>query len=508
MLWTLLFIVTVGVAIAVSIFRRMHEAKIEARIQRARADGRHKEEEIEAFRTQEVFPIPAVTTKVLAVTATVFLGLAMWNQIFFYAEPGYVYHVRTIAGQERVIDDVGYNYHLFGNYNAWKKAMSVQASSAAIDDSVAAEDETSGGQLSANLPPERIVFLDQVDARVQAVTRFLLPTDRESFLRIAREYRSPENLLRTGLIPAFRETLQANASLMGAEEYYSGGRTEFNNEFEQQMKSGIYLVRREEVVIEDDSAAQAASANVSITGPQKQFDDGTKVVFQVEKEYDETGQLRRKPQQFVDYGITVIDARITDVEPNKKFIERMELKQKAAADRAIAREQRIQEEEQKLLAEARGQREVAERKAAALVKQVEQTTNAETEKQLALTEAQKLLEQAEIDKQTSEIRLAQAEIDAERQRTLADAAAYEKEVILQADNALAQKLETEVEIQKVWAEAYAKRAVPQYVFGGGSQNGDGTPTGSDFEVQSFMKLMTMDAAKRLNYNREVAPAKQ
>ena len=43
----------------------------------------------------------------------------------------------------------------------------------------------------------------------------------------------------------------------------------------------------------------------------------------------------------------------------------MRLRQQAAADRAIAREQRIQEEEQRLLAIAKGEREVEERQAQA-----------------------------------------------------------------------------------------------------------------------------------------------
>ena len=49
----------------------------------------------------------------------------------------------------------------------------------------------------------------------------------------------------------------------------------------------------------------------------------------------------------------------------------MRLRQKAAADRAIAREQRIQEEEQRLLTIAKGERELAEREAQAKVRQIE-----------------------------------------------------------------------------------------------------------------------------------------
>lgn len=72
-------------------------------------------------------------------------------------------------------------------------------------------------------------------------------------------------------------------------------------------------------------------------------------------------------------------------------------------------------------------------------------------------------------------------------------------MILEADNALAQKLEAEIEIQKLWADAFAKRQVPTNVFG---SNGN-TPTGSDSETKAFMQMLTLDAAKRLSYDRDI-----
>lgn len=74
------------------------------------------------------------------------------------------------------------------------------------------------------------------------------------------------------------------------------------------------------------------------------------------------------------------------MQPNAKFVERMQLKQQASADRAIAREQRVQEEERRLLEIAKGERQVSERQAKAKVKQIEKTTNAETDKQLAIAQ--------------------------------------------------------------------------------------------------------------------------
>ncbi|MCK5727640.1 MAG: hypothetical protein KAH08_00305 [Methylococcales bacterium] len=453
--------------------------------------------------------IPIFTIPILAVFAGFMILGGLFNKIFFYAEPGYIYHVRTITGNEKVISDVGYNSYLFGRYNSWKRAMTVQASSLQQKgllgrsitqggtDVIEAERDTSAS--SAVLPPLNIIFLDQVDANVEATVRFSMPTDRELFLKMAHEYRSPANLLRTALIPAFKETLQATGSLMSAEEYYSGGRTEFNNEFETQIIKGLLMVRRQEKRIRTQQKI-TATANASLGQNQKNYGNDFKTIYVVKKLLDKQGSPRRKKQKFGDYGVTVIDARITDLVPNAKFVERMQLKQKASADRAIAREQRIQEEEQRLLAIAKGEREVAERQAKAKVVQIQRTTEAETEKQLAITHALKLKAESEIGKETAQINLEKARIDAETKHTLAEAEAYQKRVVLEADGALAQKLSAEVKIQTLWAQAYAKRSVPTNVFGGAS----GVPSGRDDEAKNFMQMLTLDAAERLNYRRKVS----
>ncbi|WP_214644942.1 SPFH domain-containing protein [Tritonibacter litoralis] len=431
-------------------------------------------------------------------------AVSTFNGMFFYAEPGYKYHVRTILGEEKMVSDTGYNTYLFGRYNAWKNAMSVQASTSGQGD-VRAERDSS--QMSANLAPKSLVFLDQVDALVSATARFELPSDQDAFLRLARQYRTPENLLRTELVPAFEETLGANAALMSAEDYFQGGKTEFNNEFQRQMEDGIYLVRRIEQQVPTDQN-RTGSANAALGTEQEEFGEDTKTVFVVQKLLDSTGQPRRKAQSFSKFGITVTSARVTDVNPNQKFKDRMALRQQAAADRAIAREQRIQEEEQKLLAVARGEREVAERQASAKVIQIERTTDAETEKQLAITAAEREREAARIAKEQSEILLEKARIDAEAVQVAADAEAYAKRQILEADNALAQKLDAEVEIQRLWADAFAKRNVPTYVFGSGGGSDGGAPVGSDDEASRLFQILTLQAAERLDYDREIAEDKK
>jgi len=481
------------VLVGLAIFKTQHNTKLE----RMKVNGRQKDvpaPRLEEMLAAEAFPVPRFVNYGAIALMIGFIGLGSFQNIFFRAEPGFIYHVRTVTGQERVISGVGYYYHIFGKINDWKREMSVQASTGNGSGLDTMDSEGESENMSAGMPPLKLTMLDQVDAKVQATARFQLPTDEESFLKIAHSYRTPENLLRTSLIPQFKETLKATSSLMGAEEYYSGGRTEFQNEFEQQMMEGIFVVKR----IEKSTyvAGRKGSANAAKGTSQDDYDDGSKTVFTVEKVLDENLQPKIKTSKSFELGIVVVEARITDLEPNEEFAARMKLKQKASADRAIAREQRIQEEEQKLLEVAKGQRQIAEKQAASLVKQIEQTTDAETEKQLAITAANRQKESAAIQQERAEILLGTARIDAEAIVVLADAAAYEKKALLEADNALQIKLDALVEMNKAAMDAFAKRQVPtNVIYTGGS---DGGSLGANEEIANIAATQMMKNLKQLD----------
>jgi protein-disulfide isomerase len=71
--------------------------------------------------------------------------------------------------------------------------------------------------------------------------------------------------------------------------------------------------------------------------------------------------------------------------------------------------------------------------------------------------------------------------------------ATRKKLVMAADGALQQKLDAYVATQAAWAGAFAERAVPSTVFGGGA-------AGTDSDVSAFMQLMTVNAAKELGLN--------
>lgn len=394
-----------------------------------------------------------------------------FNQMFVYNEAGYQTHIRTIGGTESVATDVGYAWKGFGRATPWKQAQTVQFVTGQAD----------GEDISGAVENYKIVFLGNVDGVVEASTRFRLPQG-EQFLKIAQEYRTPENFIATALTPAIKETLQTTASLMSADDYFAGARSEFGSEFENQLRSGQYIIRRNEV--------KKVSNQVGEEGQ-------VRTEFVTEKMSDSKGAPLRKQQQFISMGVDVVEARITNVDPNPQYKQRMQKVQSALAELAIARQDRLKEEEQKLLVTARGQKEVEQKRQETLRDQIERTTQAETAKKLALIDASRQKESAEIQKLTSAELLEKARIDAQATKVAADAEAYAKQAVIQADGALDKKLAAYVSVQKAFADAFSKAPVPSVNMGGN----DGTGRGS--EAQDFLSLLTVKAAKDLQLDMNI-----
>lgn len=423
----------------------------------------------------------------IAVGALVVVGT--FNSIFVYNEAGYQTHIRTIAGDEKVVTEVGYSTKWFGKATPWKQAQTLQFSivepgknSNSVDDGVSVDNY-------------KIVFLGNVDGLVEASTRVRMPQG-EQFLKIAREYRTPENFLQTAVVPAMKETLQTTASLMTADDYFAGARSEFGASFDDQLRNGQYIVKRKEVQQAVPMERQEGDKLVSGAG-----EDGEqkRTTFVTEKEIDNKGREVRKPQQFVALGAEVVEARITNILPNEQFRGRMVKVQTAQADLAVARADRLKEEEAKLLAVARGQRSVEEKRQETLRIQVEQTTNAETRKKLAIIDAEQAEQSAAIAKRTSQELLDKAVIDAKSTKTAADAEAYQKRVVLEADGALQAKLDAYVKAVEATAQGVANAPVPTTVLGGGSEGGVGRAS----EITNFMNLQNMQAMKTLGLDMSI-----
>ena len=403
-----------------------------------------------------------------------------------YNDAGYQQHVRTIFGTETVAMDTGWYFEGWGTSTAWPKYITV-AHTSAVD-----------AEGSAITAPYRVRLADNWTGDVTQSTRFQLPTDPTQFVDMARAFRSPERLITTTLRPAVTASLDSVANMFTMEEYYAGGaRDQFKTEFSDAVEKGRARVRQVQMSTNqllnqggqtpNDLDVAADTANVGDTEVRR-----TMMV----KVTDSNGNDIRITHDYSQWGIIVAQAILENLDPDDRFEDQIQARKDAASRRIVAREQRLEQEEQRLLAIQQGETDIAKRQAAARTEQIQRTTDAETEKQLALIAAEQQRQEAEIARATAAINLERARIDAEAVTVAADAEAYAKEAILEADGALAQKLEAWTTAQRYWADAASKINVPATVFSTGSGEA-GTAGNALGTVEQFMSMMMMRTAQEL-----------
>lgn len=306
-----------------------------------------------------------------------------------------------------------------------------------------------------------IRFSDATTADVRGITQFILPSDEKEMILIHNTHRTPQSLVVKRLAPYTKECLQSSAQLMSSEKHYGGGRAQMAQDFLDQLKEGVYLLVTEENLVFDSLEMEK------------------KRVYQTEIQFDKKTTLpKRKLSSIKEYGITVADAAITDVDYENKVDEKLVKIIDAVTKSSISKQELMTAQQQTLTAKAKGEQALVE---------IEYQQKQEQTKQVV--EAQTKVKVAEQDKLQQKIAYEGSILEAKKIKELADANAYAKQRIMQADGALEMKLNAQVEVQKVWADAFSKytgAVVPQIQTGGGQ-----TTNGA----LNFMEIMTAKTAK-------------
>src|SRR6188768_2055486 len=116
-----------------------------------------------------------------------------------------------------------------------------------------------------------IRFSDATTANVKGITQFILPSDEKEMILIHNTHRTPQSLVVKRLAPYTKECLQSSAQLMNSEKHYGGGRAQMAQDFLDQLKEGVYLLRTEDRIVFDS------------------LDKENKRVYQTEIQFDKKG---------------------------------------------------------------------------------------------------------------------------------------------------------------------------------------------------------------------------
>lgn len=333
-----------------------------------------------------------------------------------------------VSGNIELIDTPGYYFNNFGT--AWTYPKSVQC--------YWSMDKKEGTSVIEG-DPDRVVV--KGTAQVSTMVQFSMPIEKEKRMYLHTTFGGNIENIKHSVHAHLVNCIKNTGPLMSASENQASRKAEFTQVIEEQMRKGLYQMRRTTVQLKDRVDDKGNPVTVEATEIVKD-DKGVPLISE------------RSPLMF--YGIDVVQFSITGTEYDERTIKQFAAKQEAflAAERSKA--EREQEIQKKLMIEAQGLRQVAEieatanqAKAKAVTEGQQRVDVAMKEKQAAETladqkakianiEAQQRVEVAKKEKETAEMgasqRLAVAEIEKKAAETkAAQEAAVAK---IAAENAL------------------------------------------------------------------------
>ncbi|NVK84684.1 MAG: hypothetical protein HWE21_10210 [Cytophagia bacterium] len=370
--------------------------------------------------------------------------MIMIPYLFFWAEPGYQYFVVYPNGKKDAVMTEGIKFRGFAKITPWQKFIDVKVVSDGED-----TDEIEG-----EMDPIPIRFIDQVTATTKLSTRFQLPADKESFIELAIEFRSLQNLAQNTLIPTVREVVSNTGYMFAAQDYISGSASDFRVAIEEQLKDGAYSVEKTEY--RDTVVTAIEQENREIKEVQTRYE--------VKKREDGNGKFIRIPHDINENNIIVAQVIVDDVILEQVFKQRLEAQRDESAKRQLEQQKIKTAKDAQARIIAEGERD----KAAERVTQ-------EKEQVKALISIETKLKQEETNKKLAAIALETERLKATAQKVKADAESYQNAKLVSAGLTPQQRAELEKEIAIGVAKEIAKIKFPTTMIMSGGEDGSGTP---------------------------------
>lgn len=423
--------------------------------------------------------IPNAKRIVIGVLCTIVLVLlgASSFMVFENVPAGKICIIQSpISGDLEVYFDPGVKPQLFGKVTYYPKSdiYAFPQPIKPFDKSyVAIEDKS--------IP---IVFNDSGGGSIPGSIRFDYPVEKEKMKLIHTTFSSHDAVVKGLIKPTVERAITLTGSMMSSIEAFMARKADLPVMIEDQAKYGLYRTRTYDKRITDE-----------ITNEDKTI----KVSEPIEDPNAPSGIARQENSVITKYGIIFSNFSFTGVTPSEKVYERInvlfdmyaKIEQSTLNVRNQEQETKAQQEiykKEKAIEKGKAEAITAKETETASRNKKVAVTNAEREKEVAITNAQR-------EKEVAALKRDAAALYKEEQELRGKGDAAYKKAVIDADGALQQKLAAYVEVQKVWAKAFAERTgniVPDIVVGK-----DGTTPGSTNAMEDYLKLLSIKAAKDL-----------
>jgi len=275
--------------------------------------------------------------------------------------------------------------------------------------------------------------------------------------------------------PAVRNAIRLTANLMTARESYSEKRQDFVFWAWDQIQNGLYKTTEETRKVTDPISGEQVTKTFKIISK------------------DSTGSPIYERNPLNDTGILLKNFEIKQFVYSDKVKEQIATQQEALMNVATAKAKAAEAEQNALTKEAEGKANVMKAKYEKEEEKIRAVVTAEKEKAVAQLNAQKELEVAKLQRLAA-VQTKQKEI------LLGQGESERKRLVMAADGALKQKLDTYVKVQEIiWKNvgSYQGKWVPEIVMGasGSGANANGS--------QQLIEMLLAKTAKDLSLDMRV-----
>ncbi len=394
------------------------------------------------------------------------LLLSIVSGAFFYAEPGTAYAVQYPWGGQKAIFRQGIHTKM------WGRLIPIQFE-LPIKYVIPNTDGKLGEQSTyANVDAAKYwAFSDAVKARIATSVVISINTeDQGQFLSVADRNKTERNMIRSRIIPNIDQSIKNTCKLMDAQDYISGQASDFDRYFKDQLENGMYVleeyVRNEKKEVIGDSSVVRTVVNRE--SKQKRFRiqmiDGVPV--------------REQGNSLKAYGLTVVQAVVTEIDWEETFDNRLQLQKEEVAQTQLEKQQAEREFYRAQKEKAKGEAEKATERARLEKEQIQQTIAAETEAKVAEYNLVKEKKQFEVEK-----------FKALSKKVSADAEAYQNAKLVSAGLTPQERAEWEFKTSVGVARELKELRLPEiFIEGGGHKQTD---------ANLLQSLIGADLAKKM-----------
>jgi regulator of protease activity HflC (stomatin/prohibitin superfamily) len=359
-----------------------------------------------------------------------------------------------LDGQLQVWSTPGVHAQNFGKLTRYKK--SAQYWFSAKEDEGKKQDESI-----------KVRFNDGGHGNVSGSLRYSLPTDPGKMILLHSTYGSMAAIDHELVRQVVNKSVYMTGPLMSSRESYAERRNDLITYITDQVVNGVYRTEHKPKETVDPLTGQKKTVDFVQPKPSDRSPNGI--------EREEESPIQK-------YGMDASNITINNIEYDPQVEEQIKQQQQAimAVQQSMVNAKKA--EQDAITTEKQGEANAAKAKWEQEVEKAKAITIAQKEKDVATMQATKNKEVAVLDLET-------AKLSAERTITEAKADSDAKKLAIQADNALAKRIEAYVDVQKAWAAAYgAQRQTPDIQMGAGA--GGVNP--------GLVELLTVKTARDLN----------